>query len=194
MHSFVQRCCEFLTQPVEHAASATVAGHHSSPTWKSQLLWLSTTCHRRCNKGYDHALGTLVAPAQFCGIGSCQVHEHSRKKATLVGTAAAGQRQGGSATSHHTAQKVASACHNENGDSSASVLHTTVDCPADDNTAGPVGPPAAVPAQRKKRRLDDACVQLRPDLSKNVLQSFIAQGRVYVDGQQQTKAGFQVLG
>ncbi len=55
-------------------------------------------------------------------------------------------------------------------------------------------PPAAQqdPKPRKRRRLDDVCVDLRPDLSKNVLQSFIVQGKVHVDGVPQTKAGYQV--
>lgn len=45
---------------------------------------------------------------------------------------------------------------------------------------------------RARRRLDDVCVDLRPDLSRNVLQSFIVQGKVHVNGTPQTKAGFQV--
>lgn len=67
-------------------------------------------------------------------------------------------------------------------------------------TADAVAPPhaprttcsAQPPQPRARRRLDDVCVDLRPDLSKNVLQSFIVQGKVRVNGTPQTKAGFQV--
>jgi S4 domain len=48
-----------------------------------------------------------------------------------------------------------------------------------------------VPVQ-KRRRLDDVCVELAPQYSKNVIQSFILSGKVFVDDQKVTKAGHQV--
>jgi len=56
---------------------------------------------------------------------------------------------------------------------------------------------AAKPAASKsgkagKRRLDELCVELNPHLSRNVVQSWILQGKVTVDGRPVTKAGTQV--
>lgn len=45
---------------------------------------------------------------------------------------------------------------------------------------------------QRKRRLDDVCCELEPQYSKNVVQGFIALGKVFVNGQQVTKAGHQV--
>ena len=54
---------------------------------------------------------------------------------------------------------------------------------------------AATPERKpagKRVRLDAACLELRPDLSKTMVQSFITQGKVFVDDQRVTKAGTQV--
>ena len=44
----------------------------------------------------------------------------------------------------------------------------------------------------KKRRLDDICRELYPEHSRNVIQSFITQGKVLVAGKAITKSGHQV--
>ena len=49
---------------------------------------------------------------------------------------------------------------------------------------------AARPARR--RRLDDVCLELRPADARNVIQSWIVQGKVRVDGKVVTKAGTPV--
>ena len=46
--------------------------------------------------------------------------------------------------------------------------------------------------QKLKRRLDAVCCELAPEYSKNVIQSFILDGKVFVDNQKVTKAGAQV--
>lgn len=46
--------------------------------------------------------------------------------------------------------------------------------------------------KRSKLRLDELCVRLYPQYSRNVISSFIAQGKVLVNGQPITKAGHQV--
>jgi predicted rRNA methylase YqxC with S4 and FtsJ domains len=45
---------------------------------------------------------------------------------------------------------------------------------------------------QKKRRLDDVCCELAPEYSKNVIQSFILSGKVFVNDEKVTKAGHQV--
>ncbi len=45
---------------------------------------------------------------------------------------------------------------------------------------------------RKKRRLDDVCRELYPEFSRNVIQSFIAQGKVLVNDKPVVKSGAQV--
>ena len=45
---------------------------------------------------------------------------------------------------------------------------------------------------RKKQRLDEACQALRPELSRNVIQSWICLGKVQVDGKVISKAGAPV--
>lgn len=45
---------------------------------------------------------------------------------------------------------------------------------------------------KKKRRLDEICLQLRPDVGRRVVQSWIAQGQVKVGGKVIDKAGAQV--
>ena len=41
----------------------------------------------------------------------------------------------------------------------------------------------------RRRRLDDVCLELRPADARNVIQSWIVQGKVQVDGRVVTKAG-----
>ena len=48
-----------------------------------------------------------------------------------------------------------------------------------------------VPKQ-KRRRLDEVCAELYPEYSRNVIQSFIAQGKVLVDDRPVTKSGTQI--
>jgi len=55
--------------------------------------------------------------------------------------------------------------------------------------AGPARPP-----KQKRHRLDDLVCELHPEYSKNVVQSFILQGKVLVEGQPVHKAGAQVKG
>eukprot|EP00242_Pyramimonas_sp_CCMP2087_P010267 CAMPEP_0198213432 /NCGR_PEP_ID=MMETSP1445-20131203/28863_1 /TAXON_ID=36898 /ORGANISM="Pyramimonas sp., Strain CCMP2087" /LENGTH=321 /DNA_ID=CAMNT_0043888075 /DNA_START=392 /DNA_END=1357 /DNA_ORIENTATION=+ len=45
---------------------------------------------------------------------------------------------------------------------------------------------------KKKRRLDEICSEQHPEYSRNVIQSWIAQGKVLVDGKVVTKSGAQV--
>lgn len=45
---------------------------------------------------------------------------------------------------------------------------------------------------RRKRRLDDVCRELYPEFSRNVIQSFIAQGKVLVNDKPVVKSGAQV--
>ena len=52
--------------------------------------------------------------------------------------------------------------------------------------------PAARNVKAPKVRLDDLLVRLHPQYSKNVIQSFIATGKVYINDQQVLKAGTQV--
>jgi 23S rRNA (cytidine1920-2'-O)/16S rRNA (cytidine1409-2'-O)-methyltransferase len=62
-------------------------------------------------------------------------------------------------------------------------------------SAGGATPAAATPQPPKpaaRRRLDEVCLELHPDLSRNQIQSWIAQGRVTVDGRPATKAGAPV--
>ncbi|GFH24456.1 uncharacterized protein LOC109003672 isoform X1, partial [Haematococcus lacustris] len=47
-------------------------------------------------------------------------------------------------------------------------------------------------AGKKKQRLDELCVAAYPHLSRNLLQSWIMQGKVTVDGRVVTKAGTPV--
>jgi len=47
----------------------------------------------------------------------------------------------------------------------------------------------AAPVTGAKQRLDELTVARNPELSRNVAQSWIAQGKVLVDGQPVTKAG-----
>ncbi|PSC67440.1 hemolysin A isoform B [Micractinium conductrix] len=53
-------------------------------------------------------------------------------------------------------------------------------------------PPPAQLIRRKKRRLDEVCLELRPEHSRNVIQSWIVQGKVLVNGRPVTKAGTPV--
>lgn len=46
--------------------------------------------------------------------------------------------------------------------------------------------------KKTKRRLDDVCMLQYPGLSKNVIQSWIAQGKVKVNDKVVTKSGTQV--
>ncbi|KAJ7531952.1 hypothetical protein O6H91_14G066600 [Diphasiastrum complanatum] len=46
---------------------------------------------------------------------------------------------------------------------------------------------------KKKRRLDEVCVERFPQFSRNLIQSWILQGKVLVDGKSASKAGMQVL-
>eukprot|EP00890_Picochlorum_soloecismus_P005051 jgi/Picsp_1/5547/NSC_02906-R1_hemolysin a len=46
--------------------------------------------------------------------------------------------------------------------------------------------------KRKKMRLDEICREQYPEFSRNVIQSFIAQGKVLVDGVPVLKAGAQI--
>lgn len=45
------------------------------------------------------------------------------------------------------------------------------------------------PQSKRKRRLDEAVAELHPEYSRNVIQSFIAQGKVLVDDRPVTKSG-----
>ncbi len=56
------------------------------------------------------------------------------------------------------------------------------------------GSQAASPAlgRGKRRRLDEVCLELRPADARNVIQSWIVQGKVQVDGRVVTKAGTPV--
>ncbi|KAK9836809.1 hypothetical protein WJX74_008516 [Apatococcus lobatus] len=54
------------------------------------------------------------------------------------------------------------------------------------------GPGGQARASRKKQRLDEACQALRPELSRNVIQSWISLGKVQVDGKVISKAGAPV--
>ena len=56
---------------------------------------------------------------------------------------------------------------------------------------GPGGPGAKPAGAGGRRRLDDVCLELHPEFSKNVIQSFIAQGKVRVDDRVVFKAGHQ---
>ena len=47
-------------------------------------------------------------------------------------------------------------------------------------------------AQAKKRRLDEACLEQHPQHSRNVIQSWITQGKVAINGRTITKAGSPV--
>ena len=47
-------------------------------------------------------------------------------------------------------------------------------------------------AKRRRQRLDDVCLELRPAHERNVIQSWIVQGKVQVDGRVVTKAGTPV--
>ena len=47
-------------------------------------------------------------------------------------------------------------------------------------------------AQTKKRRLDEACLEQHPEHSRNVIQSWISQGKVAINGRTITKAGSPV--
>jgi 23S rRNA (cytidine1920-2'-O)/16S rRNA (cytidine1409-2'-O)-methyltransferase len=47
-------------------------------------------------------------------------------------------------------------------------------------------------SKRKKMRLDELCREQYPEFSRNVIQSFIAQGKVLVDGVPVLKAGAQI--
>ena len=44
-------------------------------------------------------------------------------------------------------------------------------------------------SKARRRRLDDICSELRPADARNVIQSWIVQGKVQVDGRVVTKAG-----
>lgn len=44
---------------------------------------------------------------------------------------------------------------------------------------------------QRRRRLDDVCCELAPQYSKNVIQGFIATGKVFVGGHKVTKNGHQ---
>jgi hypothetical protein len=46
----------------------------------------------------------------------------------------------------------------------------------EDAAAAAPPPPPAAPARRRRRRLDEVVAELHPELSRNVVQSFIAQG------------------
>jgi 23S rRNA (cytidine1920-2'-O)/16S rRNA (cytidine1409-2'-O)-methyltransferase len=46
--------------------------------------------------------------------------------------------------------------------------------------------------KKKKRRLDDVCGELYPEYSRNVIQSFISQGKVLVDDRPVLKSGTQI--
>ena len=46
--------------------------------------------------------------------------------------------------------------------------------------------------RQKRRRLDEVCAELYPEYSRNVIQSFIAQGKVLVDDRPVTKSGTQI--
>lgn len=46
--------------------------------------------------------------------------------------------------------------------------------------------------RQKRRRLDEMCAELYPEYSRNVIQSFIAQGKVLVDDRPVTKSGTQI--
>ena len=58
----------------------------------------------------------------------------------------------------------------------------------------PRGPPAPVPGKAAggKRRLDELTIERHPEHSRTVVQSWIAQGKVLVNGQPVTKAGTKV--
>ena len=45
------------------------------------------------------------------------------------------------------------------------------------------------PQSKRRRRLDEAVAELHPEYSRNVIQSFIAQGKVLVDDRPVTKSG-----
>jgi len=55
----------------------------------------------------------------------------------------------------------------------------------------PRGPAAPVPGKAAggKRRLDELTIERHPEHSRTVVQSWIAQGKVLVNGQPVTKAG-----
>ena len=44
----------------------------------------------------------------------------------------------------------------------------------------------------KRRRLDEVCLEQHPEHSRNVIQSWIAQGKVQINGRVVTKAGTPV--
>ena len=48
---------------------------------------------------------------------------------------------------------------------------------------------SAAVSTARRRRLDDVCSELRPADARNVIQSWIVQGKVQVDGRVVTKAG-----
>ncbi|KAL4425198.1 hypothetical protein ABPG75_009214 [Micractinium tetrahymenae] len=53
-------------------------------------------------------------------------------------------------------------------------------------------PPPAQLIRKRKRRLDEVCLELHPEHSRNVIQSWIVQGKVLVNGRPVLKAGTQV--
>jgi 23S rRNA (cytidine1920-2'-O)/16S rRNA (cytidine1409-2'-O)-methyltransferase len=52
--------------------------------------------------------------------------------------------------------------------------------------------PSSKQSYTKRQRLDDYCHQLYPHYSKNLIQSWIAQGKVLINDQVVTKAGHAV--
>lgn len=63
---------------------------------------------------------------------------------------------------------------------------------ADGDAAEVADGAAALPLKKKRRRLDEVCLELYPQYSRNVLQSWIAQGKVLVNDRAVTKAGTPV--
>ncbi|KAI3435011.1 hypothetical protein D9Q98_003063 [Chlorella vulgaris] len=59
-------------------------------------------------------------------------------------------------------------------------------------TCSAADPPPVQLIRKKKRRLDEVCLERHPEHSRNVIQSWIAQGKVLVNDRPVIKAGAQV--
>lgn len=67
----------------------------------------------------------------------------------------------------------------------------SIKCRANDPCDHPSAPPKSSSA-RRRRRLDEVCLELYPQFSRNVIQSWIVQGKVLVNDRPVVKAGASV--
>ena len=67
------------------------------------------------------------------------------------------------------------------------------ECGGGGNAPAAAPPPPHTHTQKaRRRRLDEVCLERHPEHSRNVIQSWIAQGKVLVNDQPVLKAGAQV--